>query len=95
MKTKPQNVKYDLATGKMYEELGASSASNGNNGGSGNSGGMGDASGGGSSYLGYHQNYGTASNYPYGQSAMSQVQYMGSFTGGYGTSTSAVNPYDR
>ena len=40
-------------------------------------------------YLNY-QNY---QPYPYGQ--VSQVQYVGSFTGGYGSSTHQLNPYDR
>ena len=101
-KPKIQNVKYDSTTGKMYEELGSSSgaavASSGL--------GTGTATGTGavassltsdlnrvaSDYLGY-QNY---QSYPYGN--VSQVQYVGSFASGYGSTAGShqtLNPYDR
>ena len=83
-----QNVKYDSATGKMYEELGASSSSaiSGLSTGASHLGGARTAD-----YSSYHNSY---QSYPYAQ--VPQAQYMGSFSGTYGAATShQLNPYDR
>ena len=102
-KAKPQNVKYDSTTGKMYEELGSATSSNSStavvttSAAAASSSVSVDALRSAATldpYLNY-QNY--QASYPYGQ--MSQVQYMGSFTGGgtagsYSGSSHHLNPYN-
>lgn len=79
-----QNVKYDTATGKVYEELGCSSSAP-------SEAATGAASAGTLTTPDYSAFPQTYSTYPYTAQAS---QYMGSFGNSY-SSPSQFNPYDR